>query len=200
MPLLLPRRRLVSALAAGLTAFTLAPLPARAAAEDVRVPIELQAKLLAKVATFDRNMASRAGEKVVIVVARLPDDPESGRAAARLQLNLSQLRRITDKPVDVRTIDFANAADLARACKSAGAAIVYLTPGMQSALTNIASALDGMSILSVSAVAEHVTDGAVLAFGLSEGKPKILIHLGRAKRQNVDFKASILRLAQVVDT
>jgi hypothetical protein len=171
-----------------------------ASAEAVQVPIALQAKLIAKVAAFDRNMVGRAGTALNILVLRVPGVPESERAANQLELHLARLGQMAGVPVSVKPMDFRSAADLARECRDGSISIVYLTPGLKSALPNIAKALAGLSILSVSAVHDHVYEGAVLAFGLAEGKPKIFVHLSRAKRQQVDFKASFLRLARVVDT
>ena len=42
-------------------------------------------------------------------------------------------------------------------------------------------------------------DGAVVGFDLEEGRPKIVVNLKRAKAQNVDFKAELLKFARIVN-
>lgn len=178
----------------------MAPRLAMATAESgVVVPVGLQVKLLAKVATFDRNMTKRAAGSVRVLVSQRPGDAESARTASRLQRALRDAGSIVGMPVAVSVEDFAGAAALASRCRSGEISIVYVTPGLGGAMLDVAAALEGLSILSVAAVPEYVHDGTVLAFDLIEGKPKILVHLGRAKAQMVDFKASFLRLAKVVD-
>ena len=169
-----------------------------AAADSVVVPESLQAKLLAKVASFDRNMATRAGDQVRILVVQRPSAPESVRSAVRLKRSLGDLSKIAGLPVSVGGLAYRSGSALADECRGGGIAIVYLTPGMAGSLEEVAYYLGGTSILSVSAVPDHVYEGTVLSFDLAEGKPKILVHLARAKAQSVDFKASFLKLATVV--
>ena len=47
--------------------------------------------------------------------------------------------------------------------------------------------------------AGDVPKGIVLSFDLVSGKPKIVVHLGQAKRQDVQFKAELLKLARVIE-
>ncbi len=72
-----------------------------------------------------------------------------------------------------------------------------VTPDFDGELEALERALSGVDVLSVSAVPEYVSRGVVLGFELVSGKPKILLDLPRAKRQNVDFSASVLRLMKV---
>lgn len=84
-------------------------------------------------------------------------------------------------------------------CRELSVGILYLTPGLKSGGSEISSALAGTSILTVSAVPEHIHTSCVVAFDLAEGKPEILVHLERARAQQVDFKSQFLRIATVVD-
>lgn len=169
------------------------------AAGRVTVPEGLQAKLIAKVAAFDRNMAARAGGTVRILVLQRNSDPESVRGSTRLRRSLGQLSSIASMPVSVSSSEYQGATDLAQKVRNQGISIVYLTPGLEGGLYEIASALQGQSVISASSVPDHVTDGSVLSFDLEEGRPRILVHLGRARAQRVDFKASFLKLARIVD-
>ena len=47
--------------------------------------------------------------------------------------------------------------------------------------------------------APHVPKGAVLGFDLVSGKPKLLVHLTQAKKQNAAFKAEALKLMKVFE-
>lgn len=193
------RRRICTALAATGSSAVLAPSGVLAAGSSVVVPESLQAKLVAKVAAFDRNMPVRAKGEVRILVLERPAEPESVRSALRLKRSLGSLPAVGGLPVRVSGMRYSAGAEVAETCRAGGVAIVYLTPGLDDALEEIAYYLSGMSILSVSAVPDHVYLGTVLAFDLVEGKPEILVHLARSKAQLVDFKASFLKLARIVD-
>ena len=71
--------------------------------------------------------------------------------------------------------------------------------GLLVAATAIAAALAGLDVLSVAAVASDVPRGIVLGFEVASGKPKLVIHLTCARRQNVAFKPGLLRLARVIE-
>jgi hypothetical protein len=89
------------------------------------------------------------------------------------------------------------------ACEVALDSLLLVWPGPT--LTNdkevegIRTALDGVNVLTVSAVADYVPRGIVLGFDLVGGHPKMLIHLTQARRQHVAFMSDVLKLMQVFE-
>jgi hypothetical protein len=83
-------------------------------------------------------------------------------------------------------------------CKSRGASVLYVSVGLSEEMSGIASALDGSSILSVAALPADVERRAVLGFDAESGRPKLVIHLDQARRQDVAFKPEVLKLARIV--
>jgi hypothetical protein len=57
--------------------------------------------------------------------------------------------------------------------------------------------VSNVSLLTVGATPEYVESGIVLGFDLVSGRPKLLINLSQARKQQVDFPASVLRLMKV---
>ena len=82
-------------------------------------------------------------------------------------------------------------------CRSKRAAVVYVTPGLESEIDAIKSSLTGVDVLSVAAVPENVPRGIVIGFEVVSGKPKISINIAQARQQRVDFKADVLKLMKV---
>ncbi len=155
--------------------------------------------LLAKVAGYDKNLPARAGDRVHVLIVTKNGSDESSRVASQADKALGDQDTIGGLPHDRATAAFSDAAALARLCRSRRIAIVYLTPGFSDGeVTAIAAAFSGADILSASAVASHVPLGIVLGFDLVSGKPKLLVHLGQAKRQHVDLSAEVLKLMKVV--
>jgi hypothetical protein len=176
-----------------------AMLAGRSRAEEVVVPVPLQAELLAKVASYDRNFARRAHDKAKILLVARRDDPDSTRFVAQMRSALGALDTVGGVAHEETTTTYDDAASLAKACREGGVAVVYFGPGLSAQADAIAAALDGVDVLSVAATADLVPHGIVLGFDLVSGKPKLLVHLGQARKQNVALKSDVLKLAKVFE-
>lgn len=173
-------------------------LAATARAEDVPVPVNLQADLLFMIAAHDQNLAARAGSAVRTLVLVKPGD-EAARAAAQFQAAASSGKpRIAGLPHVEEVLPYATPAGVAEACKAKGAAILYLAPGFTAAeAAAIGQALEGVSVLTASASPALVKKGVVLGFDLVGGRAKLLADLAQAARQHVAFRAEVLGLMAV---
>jgi hypothetical protein len=187
------------AICVALSMFAVLFAPRASLGDEVAVPIALQAELVAKVASYDRNLAARAGDRVhVLIIVKAKDDASSA-FAKHMESALGGVDKIGGLPHDEVTAPFGGAKALADACRSKRISIVYLAPGLGDEVAGIRAALDGVNVLSVAADAADVARGIVLGFDLVSGKPKIVVHLGQAKRQEVSFKAELLKLAKVLE-
>jgi hypothetical protein len=168
------------------------------AAEEVVVPVQLQAELLAKLVPYDRNFLPRAGSRVRTLIVLKPSDPASKRVSMGLKDALSRFTDIARLPHEEVLVNYEGAAALAKACREQRATILYIPEGLGGEVAEIGRALRGQDLLSVSGVAEDVARGVVLGFDLVSGKPKLVVNLEQAKQQNVSFKAEILKLVKVI--
>jgi hypothetical protein len=166
-------------------------------AEDAAVPIALQAELLAKVVAYDRNLPARARDRVRIALLTKPNDADSLRATAQMRGALGAIDRIAGFPHDEIAVSYAGGDALAAFVREQRISIVYVTPGFGADVDAIRRALDGVDVISASAVPGDVSRGIVLGFDLVSGKPKLLVNLPQMHRQNVAFSASVLKLAKV---
>ena len=186
-------RRLLLALAALL-------VTSRAEAEEVSVPVSLQIDLLLKVASYDKNLRRRAGDRVLVAVLVNPKDTDSGRVAAQALAALAEAGEVEGLPVMPLSVEYTDAASLSRLVDESQVAVLYVTPGFAPAdLDGIAQAFDGRSVLSAGALAKYTERGTVLGFDLVGGKPKLLVHLARAKRQKVELSSAVLKLMRVIE-
>jgi hypothetical protein len=184
----------VCAAAASFTALVAHPT----LAEEPDVPARVQAALLAKVVAYDRSFEAHAAEPALVLIVERRGDADSRRTAAALVSELGRQARLGARKHREELVHYTTPEALANICRARRAAIVYITPGFESEVVRIAAALDGVDVLSVSAVARYVEHGIVLGFGVLSGKPKIVVHQARAKRQHVAFRADLLQLARVI--
>jgi hypothetical protein len=168
-------------------------------AQEIVVPVQLQAELVAKVASYDKNLPARAGNLVRVLIVVKAGDDSSTRFGNHMESALGGIDRIGGLPHEQATATFASARAIADACRSKRISIVYLAPGLGEEVAGIRAALDGVNVLTVAAVASEVPKGIVLGFDLVSGKPKIVVHLGQARLQDVQFKAELLKLAKVIE-
>lgn len=168
----------------------------RGLAQAIMVPAPLQAEVLAKLVSYDRNFASRAGQTArVLLVTK--HTTRSALSAAAMKSALGQLETIGGLPHQETIVRYEGAAALAKLCREQHAAILYITPDFEMEISAIRVALTGVDVLSVSAVPDYIPKGIVLGFELVSSKPKLVLNLSQAKQQNVDFKANVLRLMRV---
>jgi hypothetical protein len=172
-------------------------LTSRGSAHNMSVPTGAQAELLAKLVGFDRNYASRAGGKAIILLAAMPGNPESMSAALEMKAALSRMPKVGDLPHEEHIVVHGSAVALADLVRSRKAAVVYFGPGFEKQVPAIRDAFASVNVLSVGGVPSYVPDGIVLGFDLVSGRPKLLVHLVQARKQQVAVPASVLNLMKV---
>ena len=89
-------RRIASALAALCTVLVFDV----ALADDIAVPADLQASLLAKVVSYDRNLAERAGDRVHTLLVGKPKDPTSMPFIRQMRQALGEIATFGSFPHD----------------------------------------------------------------------------------------------------
>jgi len=157
-------------------------------------------ELLLKVASYDKNLKQRARDRVRVAVVLRQQDADSARAGAQALKALSGADEIDGLPIERLSTTYTDAAALARFIHEGNVAILYVTPGFgEGEVEAMAQALDGVSILSAGAHAKYASRGMVLGFDLAGGKPKLIVNLTRAKRQNVELSSSVLKLVRVIE-
>lgn len=169
-------------------------------ADEDGVPIDLQMKLLVKVAGYDKNLPKRAGEQVNVAVYRKKDDSVSAGVADQAVRALADLGDIAGLRSSAFALDFSSAADVKSTMASRKVSIVYFAPGLtRKDVEELATTLDGVSVLSATFDPTAVPRGLVLGFDVVSGKPKILVNLPQAKKQDVALSADLLKLAKVYE-
>jgi hypothetical protein len=182
---------------AALSCLLIALVSDRGRTEEAALPIAIQVELLVKVASYDRNFQQRAGDRARIFIMTKPGNGDSERVAAQVEAGLARASEIGGLPHDEVVTPFRGAAELANLCRAQRAAIVFFGPGFREDVPAIREALDGVDVLTVSAIPEYVEAGIVLGFDVASGRPELLVNLPQAKRQKVALRADVLRLMKV---
>lgn len=164
------------------------------AAADEELPSSLAAQLLWKIAAFDKGSAARRAARPRVLVVHRRDDERSIRSANQIAAALVD----TEPGAQVEIVAYGTAAALLAAVDARLASIVVLTPGLEGDGPDIAAAAAGKDVLTLATTGTLVERGAVAGVELRSGKPKVVVHLSRARAQGVTFRAELLSLARIV--
>lgn len=168
-------------------------------ADEVTVPAQLQAGLLARAANYDRNFARRSGDSAKILVVTSAS-PASAQFFGQLRQTLANEQAVGNLPHSEEEVPFSSAAALAAKVKAEHVAIVFVAPGLADAdVKALVAALSGLDVLTAGANPAWIPLGLILGFDLVSGRPRLLVNLKQSQRQSVAFGADFLRLAQVID-
>lgn len=168
-------------------------------AEQVQIPARLQAALVAKVAAYDTHFAARADGHALVLIVVAGGKAESERFGEEIRAELSVQPKIGGVDHSEEIVRFSSGAELAKLCRERHAALIYVAPALSSEVPQIASALSDVDVLSVAALPADVEQRLVLGFARESGRPKLLVNLQQARRQNVAFNPDLLRLVRVVE-
>ena len=139
----------------------------------------------------------RVGQRVNVLILAKSTKVESVRAASLLQAALAREDDIAGLPHETVVMNFTDAAALGAEAKKRSVSVVYVPPGFDAELESICSAMQPLGVMTITAVPDYVRRCVVVGFEAVSGKPKLLIHLGQARRHGIDFKSEILKLAKV---
>lgn len=190
-------RQTVLSSAVAAVAFLMPLRPGRA--DGAMLPIALEASLIAKVASYDRNFVRRAGEKGNILLVTKSGNADSTATAVQMSEALANLPQVGGLPHEEIRYTYTTAAALAQQCKTKRIAIAVFGPGFDGDIAAIRAALQGVDVLTVSTVPRYVQDGIVLGFDVVSGRPKLLVHLTQARLQQVALSPDVIRLMRVYE-
>jgi hypothetical protein len=168
-------------------------------ADEVTVPIGLQAQLLAKVAEYDRHFAERAQGLAQVLLVLKQGHSESTHVVTEMQTNLARIDSIVGVAHRETVWAYSGANELAEFCKNRHTSIVYFGPGLEGDIPDIVRAFSDLDVLTISSVAGYVDKGIVIGFDLVSSRPKVVVNLKQARNQQVDFRADLLKMARVIE-
>ncbi|HVJ93650.1 MAG TPA: YfiR family protein [Labilithrix sp.] len=163
------------------------------------VPARIQASLVAKLLSFDRNLPTRAAGRVKILVLVDPSEGQSQRVANEFVGELKGHRDIAGMPVEVLVAPYSDPASTAARIRQERISAIYLSVGLSRSAPMLADALKDVGVMTVANESKAVSRGVAIGFELEGGRPKILISLTHAKAQSVALPASVLSLATIVE-
>lgn len=179
-----------------ITVASLAGASARADESRTLGPAQL-VSFVVKAADYDRHFVTRANGHLHTLVVYKDGNAPSVSTARDVVSALAMTEKIAGLAHDQRAVPYEGANALASEIRSEQIAVVIISSGLGSEATAIAHELDGIDTLSVAVDPNDVPKGIVLGVDARTGKPTLVVRLSQARRQNVAFEASLLKLARI---
>lgn len=167
-------------------------------AVEPEVPLRLQVDLLNRVLPYDRNLATRVHNGLVVAVLTDPTDPDSTRIGAHVLAEFHGRSTLGGVRPQSARLSFSGTQATVDECRRRNVGVLYVTPGVRVPIASLARALEGLDVLTVAAIPEQVRQGLVLGFAVRSGKPRLLVNLTQARVHHVNFRADFLRMVEVV--
>lgn len=159
----------------------------------------LASQVFVKVLSYDRNLQTRSGGKLVLAIIYRPELEESERARSLLQAAFQECAnkaRVQGMTLSVIAVAF-DGKTLLKRLQAAGATVVYLTPGMDDVASVVGAAAQVLHAPTLTGRRSLLDAGMAVAVLLKEDRPGIVINLPVAKILGMDLDPNLLRLAEV---
>ena len=173
----------------------------RVLAQEIAVPVDVQATLLLKTLTFDRNLKARVGQELVIGVLyqRMFKTSNNIKDDWLRAISEAKVPTMIGLPYRSVAIDAHNDDQLLAELVAQGVDVLYLTPLRAVDLKGITGICRDRQILTLTGVPEYVDSGIAVGIGIKGERPQIIINLNAARTAGADFSSQLLKLAKVLN-
>jgi len=175
-------------------------VPRVLAAQEVAVPVAVQVPILVKILNFDRNLAGRAGGRLVVGVLFQSRYRTSANVADEVCLALQRLPAGALGAMDLScvAIDLDATSALDSALKRNRVQVLYVSPLRAVALGDVTAVSRAAGITTLTGVPRYVETGLAIGLDMKGERPEIVINLAASRAEGADLTAHLLKLARVV--
>jgi hypothetical protein len=157
-----------------------------------------RALVLLRVLSYDRNVASRAGDRMTILVVY--DEPATAEERDRWLAALAGVHKVTvaDRAVETRSHAFKDGSKLEAALRDAHPAAIVVCGGLSRALSELRDAARAHKAMTFTTRESEVEAGFSVGLVAGERRDVIAINLEAARAEGVQFEAGLLKIAKRV--
>lgn len=174
-------------------------LAATTAVADEDLPVNLQIQLLSKMSTYIPNMQPQGGSGAIKILVVHPGDAPT-RGAQSLLAALKQVGKFGAFDTEAKLVPYVDPTILKTTAAAEKPQIIYLAAELDAqAVSQIVSASQGLKVVTLASAADHPKLGVMIGFSIVEARPRVLVNLKHARKENVEFKNQFLTKTVIVE-
>ncbi|HUQ14496.1 MAG TPA: YfiR family protein [Gemmatimonadales bacterium] len=175
-------------------------VPRGLAAQEVPVPVAVQIPILVKILNFDRNLADRAGGRLVVGVLFQSHYRTSANVAHEVCRTLQELPAgaLGAMELSCVAIDLDATSALDSALERKQVQVLYVSPLRAVPLGDVTAVSRSAGITTLTGVPRYVETGLAIGLDMKGERPEIVINLAASRAEGADLTAHLLKLARVV--
>lgn len=164
------------------------------------VPVEVQASLIKKIVTFDRNMSAKSGSSFNILILYQKDFKTSLNAKNKIEKALSGglISEFSDAPIKVFSFALDSDTDLKNEIMAHRIVAIYVAPLRAYDIDDISAISRAKKIVTFTGVPEYVDKGLAVGIDVKGDKPEIVVNLNAAKAEGADFSSQLLKMVRII--
>lgn len=169
--------------------------------QEMPVPAQIQLPLLLKVLSADRNLRERAGDELVIgVFYQARYRASMGTMETLFEIVGKSLNPpFPDQPVRFVPVPIESDPNWDSLITALDLDVCYVAPLRAMGIGDLLLATRSNHAVSCTGVPEYVESGVSVGFDTHGGKPQIVINVGAAKAEGIDFTSQLLKLARIIE-
>ena len=159
---------------------------------------ERKATIIARALSYERSLSARVGSSLRLVILYEAGNLVSLADAQGWELAFDGLEgvKVYDMPLTFQTYGWESGA--AERLRGLGTDLLLVCDGLAKSLEAITAYTGSDNLLSVGTRRDYVESGCTLGVVDEGGKPRIVINLSAAEREDVKFSSRLLKLADVI--
>lgn len=169
-------------------------------AQTFDVPMDVQVPLFSKILSYNRNLASRVGDRIVLGIVYQHTYKTSSAAKDEFLKTVAE-NKVTSMggvPFSIVLIDIAGTSDVELELETHKVTIAYITPLRAFDVEELCRSTQQRKILTLTGVSTYVDRGASIGIGMQNDRPEIIINLPSSKAEGAEFNSHFLKLVKVV--
>jgi hypothetical protein len=169
-------------------------------AQEMPVPVELQASLLPRILSFQRLGPQGRNDNITVGILHQSQVRSSFVCANEIAEHLPRFLKNPDgSAASCVLIEYVSQADLSHRISVEGVTLVYVAPLRSVDINELAKLLQNRHLLSFTGVPSYVEEGLVLGVETVGNHPKIVVNLSAARAAGVELSSQLLKLSRVVE-
>lgn len=168
------------------------------ASGDTLVAPEYQAAIFARVLAHDRALTTKAVSQ--LTVGLLFRQGHGSSLNMKTIEAFGALSATTIEGIDfaLRSRAFRNLGDLADWVDDHGVDVIYVSPGLEDEMSEVAAFCRDRKLVAISPVEAFVREGLPIGVVLRDKKAKVLVNLPAAQSVGIDLPEEVMALAEVI--